>query len=666
MSCKLLRDYRTPITQGIKICVVSPLILLLAITHPLAQELEDGQLDPNTLYDAGDYRKALDIWMLSAFEGDPKSQFRVGVMFSEGKGVEQDFEQSAYWYTQAARQGHIAAQYNLGHIYMTGAGIRQDDAEALKWWKSAAEGGHDLAQYNIGRAHYMGIGGDKDPEAAHFWFSQAAANGEPRSQEILERLGWEALAAVHVSQPLISDDPDPVAPTLEESVLAGHDRPHEPLPETQNVGVATGDGDAGNGDKVASVSGILTKFTDGEPSLGSPVGAPLEDRPPLGPEILASIVPDQAPPQEIVTSSINWTPRPDPTSVSLSNPVGSPLEEQAPVAPEMTPTTDASVSPTISELAPSEPPAQASAGASTPEQPLLIVQARENIDQPTQEPGTGKTSTTNDEPASPDEDLITVYASPGTDSLLLGIVKVSANWRIIDRSGSWLRVTRTPGFPVWVHSSQVSVAAGYVTVVGDRVNIRAVPVVDRSSIIATARQGQRLKVVSNQGDWIRVLSPTNTAAWVKEEELNPRAIAATAPGRNSSPGWRTVGEKQQARTHVKDDEGWLFTQPPSWFTIQIISLANEQGILDFIGNLGLDEAVHYFTSIVDKRLWYSLRYGSFPTYEAARSASMELPVAGQTIWVRNFGVLRRDRCESRENLPDKVGSELLKWCSEQG
>ena len=133
------------------------MILLAAAPCSIAQETGGETRDPDVLYENGAYREALDIWMLRAFEGDPQSQFRVGVLFGEGKGVAPDFEQSAYWFTQAARQGHAAAQYNLGHAYHSGGGVKQSETDALTWWEAAAKGGHELAQYNMGRAYYMGM-----------------------------------------------------------------------------------------------------------------------------------------------------------------------------------------------------------------------------------------------------------------------------------------------------------------------------------------------------------------------------------------------------------------------------------------------------------------------------------------------------------------------------
>lgn len=49
----------------------------------------------------------------------------------------------------AAGQGDVHAQYNLGLMYANGTGVPQDYNEAAKWFRLAAEQGHASAQYNL-------------------------------------------------------------------------------------------------------------------------------------------------------------------------------------------------------------------------------------------------------------------------------------------------------------------------------------------------------------------------------------------------------------------------------------------------------------------------------------------------------------------------------------
>ena len=59
-------------------------------------------------------------------------------------------------YKSAAEQGHASAQCNLGVIYANGRGVEQNDAEAVRWYDLAAEQGNASAQYNLGIRYAKG------------------------------------------------------------------------------------------------------------------------------------------------------------------------------------------------------------------------------------------------------------------------------------------------------------------------------------------------------------------------------------------------------------------------------------------------------------------------------------------------------------------------------
>src|SRR3970040_2840818 len=48
--------------------------------------------------------------------GNADAQYLLGVMYSHGRGVGQDDDQSARWYAAAAKQGHVEAAFNLGFM----------------------------------------------------------------------------------------------------------------------------------------------------------------------------------------------------------------------------------------------------------------------------------------------------------------------------------------------------------------------------------------------------------------------------------------------------------------------------------------------------------------------------------------------------------------------
>jgi Sel1 repeat len=68
---------------------------------------------------------------------------------------------------KAAEQGYVPAEAALGMMYANGKGVQQDYVEAGKWWSKAAAGGHVLAAANAARAPKVPIPG------VHLWLIKA-------------------------------------------------------------------------------------------------------------------------------------------------------------------------------------------------------------------------------------------------------------------------------------------------------------------------------------------------------------------------------------------------------------------------------------------------------------------------------------------------------------
>ena len=78
-------------------------------------------------------------------QGHAQAQNKLGVLYSSGKGVEQDYTEAARWYRMAAEQGVAIAQFNLGGMYYTGSGIAHDYVLAHMWYNIASANGSKLA-----------------------------------------------------------------------------------------------------------------------------------------------------------------------------------------------------------------------------------------------------------------------------------------------------------------------------------------------------------------------------------------------------------------------------------------------------------------------------------------------------------------------------------------
>jgi len=149
--------------------IVTFLVASLFAACATAGPLEDGTV----AYQEKDYLKAIQLWRPLAQAGDPAAQYRLGVMYAEGRGVAANDAEAALWFERAAEQGEPMAQYNLGASYAEGTGVRKDLAIAAKWFRRAADQGVTLAQLNLGLLYANGAGVPQDNVEALKWIDLA-------------------------------------------------------------------------------------------------------------------------------------------------------------------------------------------------------------------------------------------------------------------------------------------------------------------------------------------------------------------------------------------------------------------------------------------------------------------------------------------------------------
>jgi uncharacterized protein len=128
-------------------------------------------------YNLGDYETAMREWQPLAEQGDAMSQFGLGALYVNGKGVPQDYVQAREWLEKAAVQGVAQAQAGLGSLYLNGRGVAQDYQKASFWLRRAADQGDPNGQAKLGTMYGSGDGVPQDYVQAHMWFNLAAANG---------------------------------------------------------------------------------------------------------------------------------------------------------------------------------------------------------------------------------------------------------------------------------------------------------------------------------------------------------------------------------------------------------------------------------------------------------------------------------------------------------
>jgi TPR repeat protein len=112
--------------------------------------------------------------------GDPNAQYKLGVMYFEGKGVPQDYAEAAKWFKKAGEQGEATAQCNLGIMNYKGVGMPQNHTEAMYWLQKSAYLGLAKSQAMLG-VMYDEEGELKNEVEAYAWYNLAAlSNGDAK------------------------------------------------------------------------------------------------------------------------------------------------------------------------------------------------------------------------------------------------------------------------------------------------------------------------------------------------------------------------------------------------------------------------------------------------------------------------------------------------------
>ena len=146
-------------------------------------------------YYAGDYDNAFKLLHPLAEEGVARAQFRLGIMYSQGRTVIENNDLARQWISQAlptviraAQNNEAWAQTDLGTAYELGIGMDKNTKMAASWYQKAADQGYAGAQTNLGVLYGSGVGLRYDRQRAIYWLKLAAEQGDKIAQDNLRIL----------------------------------------------------------------------------------------------------------------------------------------------------------------------------------------------------------------------------------------------------------------------------------------------------------------------------------------------------------------------------------------------------------------------------------------------------------------------------------------------
>lgn len=181
----------------------------------------EAKVDIGIMYENGgeffevNYVRAFDYMLQAAEYGISFAQYKVGIYYLEGIGIEQDFKQALLWLERALENDLIIAATALGDMYLYdyvadaefnkafdyyefaaqnncvvvgygvcfqyGVGVEKDEKRAVDIYKGTLEEGHIGAAYRLGQCYFYGIGTEVNYSSAFDYFSQSVEAGNTMS-----------------------------------------------------------------------------------------------------------------------------------------------------------------------------------------------------------------------------------------------------------------------------------------------------------------------------------------------------------------------------------------------------------------------------------------------------------------------------------------------------
>ena len=108
------------------------------------------------------------------------SQYYLGVLYFEGKGVQQNDKKAVEWLTRAAEQGNLDARYLLALVYFDGEGARWYDGKVIEWFDNEVGKGNKQA------VEWLSIAAERGNYHAIEWLHRAVEKGNPDAKRFLE------------------------------------------------------------------------------------------------------------------------------------------------------------------------------------------------------------------------------------------------------------------------------------------------------------------------------------------------------------------------------------------------------------------------------------------------------------------------------------------------
>lgn len=168
--------------------IMAAILMLPVLSHATGFGLPRVFSKGMGYYQSGDIAVALPYLQDDARAGDPEAAYVLGLLYSNGDGVDRNLSMALGWFQRAATHGSDDAAHHLGNAYRLGLGTPKDIKKAIFWYTRAADDGIPQAAQALARIYRIGDGVRRDYATAIYWLENAASQNYAPAYHELGRL----------------------------------------------------------------------------------------------------------------------------------------------------------------------------------------------------------------------------------------------------------------------------------------------------------------------------------------------------------------------------------------------------------------------------------------------------------------------------------------------
>jgi len=173
--------------------IIAAVIMLPVLSHATGFGLPRVFSKGLGHYESGNIAEALPHLQNDARAGDPEAAYILGLLYSNGDGVDRNLSMALGWFQRAANNGSDDAAFQLGDAHRLGLGTPQDITKAIFWYTQAADGGIPKAAQALARIYRLGDGVRRDYATAIHWLEVSASQHYAPAYHELGRLHLEGI-----------------------------------------------------------------------------------------------------------------------------------------------------------------------------------------------------------------------------------------------------------------------------------------------------------------------------------------------------------------------------------------------------------------------------------------------------------------------------------------